>query len=173
MKTIGLRIKHHRKLMGLTLKQLSGRSGVSIGLISELENDKVNINPTIKTLRSIAKVLQVSSSEITEQTMKTPKDHGDTSEHFWRVSCMDISGRWWVFTSGGWQLDTPLLDGHIEPFDRLSASEKLTRVLNIQWVFGVRMDPYDRIINVNTQPPISNDFVSKNCEQFTQQNETK
>ncbi len=50
------KLKHERQRQGLTLSEVSDRSGLDIGLLSRLENGKV-INPTLTTLWRYADAL--------------------------------------------------------------------------------------------------------------------
>jgi transcriptional regulator with XRE-family HTH domain len=50
--TIGKTIKAIRKKKGLKLRELSGRTGISISFLSDIENGRSN--PSLKRLRSIA-----------------------------------------------------------------------------------------------------------------------
>ena len=62
---IGSRIKSIRLERGLTLPQLSEKAGVSIGLLSQLENaDDASANPNLQTLRKIAKALDVTVADL-------------------------------------------------------------------------------------------------------------
>lgn len=60
---IGRKIKNLRKKMGLTLQELSERSGVSPGYISMLERG-FKKSPTLEVLKKLAKGLGVSLSEL-------------------------------------------------------------------------------------------------------------
>ena len=67
---IGARIKSIRLERGLTLPQLSEKAGVSIGLLSQLENaDDASANPNLQTLRKIAKALDVTVADLLGTTV--------------------------------------------------------------------------------------------------------
>lgn len=55
---MGVRLRTARKQRGLSLKELSERTGASIGLLSEIENNKAR--PSIGTLYSVANALQIA-----------------------------------------------------------------------------------------------------------------
>lgn len=62
--TVGSRIKANRKLQKYTLKDVSKKSGLSVGYLSKLErSDKI---PPLSTLQLIASTLKVSASELLE-----------------------------------------------------------------------------------------------------------
>lgn len=60
-----LYIKELRKQRGISLRELSRKSGISIGYLSELENElnKKN-NPTVKNICKIAKALEINPAEL-------------------------------------------------------------------------------------------------------------
>ena len=58
MPTVGERIKNYRKQQNLTLKDLSERSGLSIGYLSLVERNQTSL--TLASLESIANALSVS-----------------------------------------------------------------------------------------------------------------
>jgi transcriptional regulator with XRE-family HTH domain len=57
---IGLQIRHHRKLMGLTVAELAGAASVSTGMLSKIENGQ--ISPSLTTLQTLASALNVPIS---------------------------------------------------------------------------------------------------------------
>jgi transcriptional regulator with XRE-family HTH domain len=62
---IGSRIRSLRLERGLTLPQLSEKAGVSIGLLSQLENaNDDTANPNLQTLRKIANALGVTIADL-------------------------------------------------------------------------------------------------------------
>ncbi|MFD3260876.1 helix-turn-helix domain-containing protein [Paenibacillus lentus] len=58
METIGQRIKRRRKELGLTIEDIKGATGISIGTMSSLENDKYA--PSVAVLVPLSSVLKVS-----------------------------------------------------------------------------------------------------------------
>jgi len=71
---IGKKIKNLRKKKGLTLQELSQRSGVSPGYISMLERG-FKKSPTLDVLKKLAKGLEVNLSElIGEELVNLEKD---------------------------------------------------------------------------------------------------
>jgi len=63
---IGRNIMNQRKLKGMSLDELSKRSGVSKSMLSQIEQDKTN--PTVITVWKIAKALDISIKEIMESS---------------------------------------------------------------------------------------------------------
>lgn len=57
---IGLQIRHHRKLMGLTVAELAGAATVSTGMLSKIENGQ--ISPSLTTLQTLAGALNMPIS---------------------------------------------------------------------------------------------------------------
>ena len=68
---IGKKIKKLRQEKGLTLQELSEKTGLSKGLISQIENEQVS--PPISTLMKIANGLSVEISYFFEQDEPTEK----------------------------------------------------------------------------------------------------
>ncbi len=68
---IGKKIKKLRQEKGLTLQELSEKTGLSKGLISQIENEQVS--PPISTLMKIANGLNVEISYFFEQDEPTEK----------------------------------------------------------------------------------------------------
>ncbi len=54
---VGARIRRRRQQLGLTLAQVSGQSGLNIGYLSQIENDKAS--PSLETLAALAATLDV------------------------------------------------------------------------------------------------------------------
>lgn len=54
---VGALVRHHRKLNGVSLAELSEKSGVHIARLSGIENGKEN--PTIATMKHIADALEL------------------------------------------------------------------------------------------------------------------
>ena len=54
---VGSRIKRRRRERGLTLADVAGMSGLNIGFLSQLENDKAS--PSLETLAELAEALDV------------------------------------------------------------------------------------------------------------------
>ncbi len=61
---IGEAIRRYRKEKGLSQDQLSRLSGISYNTIVKLEKKNVEVNPTIGTLREIARVFDVEIKEL-------------------------------------------------------------------------------------------------------------
>ena len=62
--TLGQHVRAIRKSKGLKLKDLAEKSGLSIPYLSDTERDVVN--PSLKSLQSIAKALELSLPEIVD-----------------------------------------------------------------------------------------------------------
>ena len=70
---LGKTIKKERELSKLTVSELSRLSGVSVGVISSLENNKGKI-PSVENLYKITKELGVDMGVLVEQTCKPQDD---------------------------------------------------------------------------------------------------
>lgn len=57
---IGLQIRHHRKLMGLTVAELAAAASVSTGMLSKIENGQ--ISPSLTSLQTLAAALNMPIS---------------------------------------------------------------------------------------------------------------
>lgn len=64
--SIGAEIRHLRKSLDLTVAKLSAASGISSGMLSKLENG--GISPSLSTLESLAKALNVPVSRLFVQS---------------------------------------------------------------------------------------------------------
>ncbi|SHI91263.1 Helix-turn-helix [Clostridium amylolyticum] len=70
------KIKFFRQKSGLTLRQLSEKANISIGYISDLENNKTK-NPTMKTLEKLSEALGVYSvTDLISASEKEDKEDG-------------------------------------------------------------------------------------------------
>ena len=56
-RTLGDRVKAERRRLGLTLQDLAGRSGLSLGMVSKVENAQAS--PSVRTLARLAQGLDV------------------------------------------------------------------------------------------------------------------
>lgn len=63
MLSLGENLKREMKTKGITIKELSKMSGVSIGTISEIATGKEN-NPKLKTVINISNALNVPLNEL-------------------------------------------------------------------------------------------------------------
>ncbi len=84
--TMGERLAWARNQQGLILQQVSERSGLAIGYISQLEKG-AKVNPTIDALNRLAKALGVSVAFILGEVQAPPFDD---------VSSMLIGGQAWT-----------------------------------------------------------------------------
>lgn len=86
MNTMGERIKHHRKRLGLTQEQLAERLGVSPQAVSKWEN---NLScPDISLLPELASVLGISADELLgkETTTAEEKKPASSYEFHWNTN---------------------------------------------------------------------------------------
>lgn len=60
---LGKRVRARRQLRGLTLKELSDRTGLSLPYLSDIER-RSDANPTLETLEVIAKALETPLVEL-------------------------------------------------------------------------------------------------------------
>ncbi len=66
MGSIGDNIRKYRRKKNLTQKQLGVLLGLSNTYLSDIENNRTN--PSIKTLKKVAKALEISYIELLEDT---------------------------------------------------------------------------------------------------------
>src|SRR5215510_4709743 len=59
---IGPRLRERRELMGLSLREVARRIGVSASLISQIERDKVN--PSVSTLYALVQELRLTMGDL-------------------------------------------------------------------------------------------------------------
>jgi len=72
---LGMQVQDLRKTSGLTLQQLAERSGLSIGLLSQIERGLTS--PSIRSLRQISEALGVTpASFFREETPPPPEELG-------------------------------------------------------------------------------------------------
>src|SRR5262245_30925225 len=68
---IGPRLRAQREQLGLSLRELARRIGVSASLISQIERDKVN--PSVSTLYALVRELRLGMGELfSTETDATP-----------------------------------------------------------------------------------------------------
>lgn len=63
---IGLKIAYYRKLQGMTQEELAEACDLSVGYISQLEAPGSCFCPSLKTLFTIAEVLGITVSKLTD-----------------------------------------------------------------------------------------------------------
>jgi transcriptional regulator with XRE-family HTH domain len=68
--SIGKNIMHYRKRKGISLNELSKRSGVSKSMLSQIEQEKTN--PTVITIWKISQVLDTSLEDLVEAESDFP-----------------------------------------------------------------------------------------------------
>lgn len=80
---VGVAVRRSRENAGITLRELAGRLGVSVGTMSAIENDKVAI--TIDRLTAIAEALDVTATELLMFDAATPtRRRAETGDAHWR-----------------------------------------------------------------------------------------
>ncbi|HKL11981.1 MAG TPA: helix-turn-helix domain-containing protein [Halanaerobiales bacterium] len=67
---IGKKIKKYRKLRNITISELAEKAGLSVGMISQIERDKIGLS--VSSLWKIAQALNVSIGDFFEE--ETPGD---------------------------------------------------------------------------------------------------
>ncbi|WP_395015041.1 helix-turn-helix domain-containing protein [Dongia sp.] len=70
--SIGLRVRTLRRDRGWTVNELALKSGLSVGIVSQIERDRAN--PSLKTMERIRKALGVSMSALLEDA---PSGHAE------------------------------------------------------------------------------------------------
>jgi len=73
--SIAERLLNHRKNKGLSIQQLSQRSGLSMGMISQIERGKTN--PSLKSLEKLREALGLRLSELLEDYIALPRSSDD------------------------------------------------------------------------------------------------
>lgn len=63
-----LRIKEFRKLKSLTISQLSYKSGIARGYITELENGKYE-NPSLQIICKLSRALNITPNELIDKNL--------------------------------------------------------------------------------------------------------
>jgi len=63
--TLGFKLRSRRRELGLTLKEVAGRAGLSVGFISQIERDLTT--PSLSSLVSVSQVLNMHVSEFLSQ----------------------------------------------------------------------------------------------------------
>lgn len=57
------RIREYRKQKGMTLEEVAGKSGISIGYLCHLEKE-TRVNPSVQIMENIARVLGKDIAEV-------------------------------------------------------------------------------------------------------------
>jgi repressor LexA len=76
LESLGPKIRRRRRKLGLTLDELSGRTGISKPYLSLIENSRVNNPPSDEKLRRLEQSLGFGSAELVGQAhlQRTPQD---------------------------------------------------------------------------------------------------
>ena len=83
--SFGTRLKQFREQRGLTLRQVSMVSGLSIGFISQVERDQTD--PSLASLKKLATALDIHLSDVFKQDTAPhsfQKKHALLLDHFHR-----------------------------------------------------------------------------------------
>lgn len=81
--TLGTYIKELRKKKALTQRQLAEAAGVDFTYLSKIENDRLEHSPSLKTLQTLADVLQTDELDLLALADKMPpllREIADTPE---------------------------------------------------------------------------------------------
>ncbi len=98
MNTMGERIKHHRKRLGLTQEQLAERLGVSPQAVSKWEN---NLScPDISLLPELAEVLGISVDELLGKGTTTVEEKKPKTSYEFHWDGFGRRGNWFAKWSG-------------------------------------------------------------------------
>ena len=63
-------ISKNREKLGISQEKLSKLTGIRVDMISRLENGK-QMNPTLRTLESLAQALEIPVSKLIDETQAT------------------------------------------------------------------------------------------------------
>src|SRR5438874_1306488 len=76
MESMGVKLRRKRRRLGLTLDELSGKTGISKPYLSLIENNQVPNPPSDKKIRKLEEALEFRTGELVTQAhlMRTPKD---------------------------------------------------------------------------------------------------
>lgn len=83
--SMGERLAWARNQQGLILQQVSDRSGLAVGYISQLEKGS-KVNPTIDALQRLAQALNVPMSFVFGEVAAPVYGHGTATSHAWEIS---------------------------------------------------------------------------------------
>lgn len=64
MNTLGKQIRYYRRAKRLSQYELSKRSGIAKGRISEFESEKEELNPKLFTICRLCKALEVTPNDL-------------------------------------------------------------------------------------------------------------
>lgn len=78
--TLGERIKTLRKAQGYTQRQLADIAGVDFTYLSKIENDRLEHTPSLKTLQTLARVLEADELELMSLADKMPSALKDIAQ---------------------------------------------------------------------------------------------
>ncbi|MGL5440835.1 MAG: helix-turn-helix domain-containing protein [Filifactoraceae bacterium] len=80
MKSLSVVLKEIRENKGLTLKELSQKSGVGPSTISDIENGKAQ-NPRIETLVNLSKALEIEPKVLLNVFWGNPPNESETQKN--------------------------------------------------------------------------------------------
>jgi transcriptional regulator with XRE-family HTH domain len=70
--SFGQYIRELRGQKGLTQRRMASLAGMDFTYLSKIENDRLEHTPSLKTLRDLARVLEVDELELLERANKVP-----------------------------------------------------------------------------------------------------
>jgi len=78
---VGRQVRHWRQERGLTLAQLAERSGLNVGYLSQIENDKAS--PSLESLAALADAIDVPVNWFLLDTARAPRVIRATERRSW------------------------------------------------------------------------------------------
>ena len=153
--TMGERLAWARNQQGLILSQVSERSGLAIGYISQLEKGSKK-NPTIQALEKLARALGVSVAFIMGEVQPPP--YNDTS-------AMLVSGQAFSISQRFTRWYNALAAAERQRIANETVEKRFSRVVN--WLCEEFPDRFTRVV-VAYQLGLSvrglNDILERNCQ---------
>ncbi|MFZ5826904.1 MAG: helix-turn-helix domain-containing protein [Bacillota bacterium] len=152
--SMGERLAWARNQQGLILQQVSDRSGLAIGYISQLEKG-AKVNPTIDALHRLAKALRVSVAFILGEVKAPPYDDR---------SAMLISGQAWTIGQKFARFYEAMAKGEREQLQFESVEQRFARVIEFLCeqfpeIFTRTVVAYQLGLSVRTL----NDILERDC----------
>jgi transcriptional regulator with XRE-family HTH domain len=146
---IGAQVRKLRTERGLTLAQVSERSGLNVGYLSQVETDKAS--PSLETLATLAETLEVPIHWLLVDAAPAPRvvrRHERQSEHGSNGGCLEI-------VDGGLARTVRIVEGDLPPGTRTAlmtdAGEEHHlvlegRVILRQGAFEAELGPGDYLV---------------------------
>jgi transcriptional regulator with XRE-family HTH domain len=110
---VGAQVRRRRRDRGLTLADVAQRTGLNVGYLSQVENDKAS--PSLETLAALAEALEVPISWFLLDTNPAPRvvRRAERPER-----AMPYGGGAMSQVDGGVARDVAIFEGSIEPGER-------------------------------------------------------